>query len=288
MADNDKKELKGEDIEDKITLDPKVEIVQEQSDKVLSEFLGEPVKDGKVEEDRKEEKKDEPKSPVKEENAEEKIEEGVDFDPDKLGEEVSDKTAKKLLEKLMPENTDKENKDILADTPWAKEKREPTWDEALKWMGDYTAQKVQNDLKAQQEKAAADAKAAQDQRQKQDEEAVKTFNKKVDDQLEDLYVAGKLPRIKDPDDPNDIGKKARVALFQAMFDVNQKRAQEGKEPISSVKEIYYEHYTPPTAQPAGADAPVSPGRGGFSPTEDKEFDYSEIRKTSLEGLLGGK
>ena len=104
------------------------------------------------------------------------------------------------------------------------------------------------------------------------EQKQKAFNNYVDEQLDELHVSGKINK----NDP-----KQRTALFQKMMEVNDERVKTGKPPIYSVKEIFYEHYTPPTAQVAGADAPVSAGRGNAQVSNDEEYSYKDIRGKSF-------
>ena len=94
-----------------------------------------------------------------------------------------------------------------------------------------------------------------------------------------MSVNNKIPKIKDPNDPEDVGVKARIDLFKTMKEVNEDRVKNGKEPIISVNRIFNNYYKPKT-QPAGSDAPVSMGRGS-APVNEGEYTYNQIHKTSF-------
>ena len=91
-----------------------------------------------------------------------------------------------------------------------------------------------------------------------------------------------MPKIEDPKNEDDIGIRARKSLFSKMIEVNEQRTKDGKEPIYSLKEIYYEH---PINEEPGKSAPVSVGRGSV-PTEGEEFEY--VGKKSFLDILMGK
>jgi hypothetical protein len=78
----------------------------------------------------------------------------------------------------------------------------------------------------------------------------------------------------------------RKELFKTMLDVNTERQKEGKAPIYSIKEVFYEHYKK-DKQPAGADAPISMGKG-VNPPEEKDINYAEVHKKSFADILMGK
>jgi hypothetical protein len=245
---------------------PKTKKVEEAPDKKEEAVDYTEVHDTKAEDlvgkptDEKEEK------PV--ETPEEK-DEKPDFDPDKFAETVSEKAAEKTA-KMIEEVTGRKEPTKEVDeelmSPWAKENRTPRDYEEV---ADWALQKKSILDKREAEAKDAQSKIEKEETEKQNEEKIKNFNRYVDEQLDELHAAGKI-------DKNN--KEQRKALFTAMLEVNQARAKEGKQPIYSVKEIFYEHYKVPTSQPAGADAPVS--MGGFTPPEDKsEINYNDIHNS---------
>lgn len=258
--------------------------VQEMADKEISDFLGEEVIDGKVKEDREpEEVKEEPK---KEEKVEE---EEVDLDKIKedIKKEVSDKisqeTADKISKALKGEEATKEEKDKYQEYSekfMAEKGRNPTWFELTAFL----KEEVKQDLKAEQE---AEKKRIEEETKSQEEakkQSLDAFNKQLDEEVAELYAGNKLTKIKDANDPNDIGVKERIALLECMKDTNTKRVAEGKPPIYSISRIYNNYFTKPKFEPAGGDAPVSAGRG--APQGDsKELDYNEYRHKSFEQIL---
>lgn len=203
---------------------------------------------------------EEPKE-VKEEpkvEPEEKKEEGVDFDPDALTQKISEETAKRIIEATTKKEEPKVEVDEELISPWAKEGRAPKDYEEIT---DWAIKKAKILDKREAEAEALKQEEVKKQTEEYNKAQIEQFNKYTDEQLSDLKAAGK---IKTADE--------QKALFQKMLEVNQARAKEGKSPIYSVKEIFYEHYTPPTAQPAGADAPISPGASTVE-SESKEINY---------------
>lgn len=245
---------------------------QRIADERTSQFLGETVVDNKVVEDK------ETAAPAKKEeptltgaDVEKKIETPT-FDPKKMEEtitaRVSDEVAKKVTNALGKERTTQEQKDKYqeaAEDFYKKNGRNPQWHELVPYMVDDAVKLIEaKQEERKQQIAEQQRQAAQTNEQKQ-----KQFNQYVDEQMEDLFVAGKIAR----DD-----EAAKTELFKTMIEVNTKRAAVGKPPIYSVKEIYYEHYTAPKSQPAGADAPISAGRGNAQVGPEEEIDYREIKK----------
>lgn len=257
---------------------------QRIADEQTSEFLGEKVEDNKVIEE-----KPEVKEEVKEEVKPEPKEEEVEIDPQKMKEEIAATVKKETVDKITraltgKEETTQEQRDkyeVIAEK-FAKEKgRNPTWFELVKFIKD----DIREEMKAESEQERKQREELIKRNQEVDKERSKAFNQYIDEQLDELLKNGKLPKVINKDDPQDRGVMARKALFQTMYDVNTKRVKEGKQPIYSVKEIFYEHYTPPTQQPAGADAPISAGRGTAVADTGEDYSYAEIKKKSFLDLF---
>lgn len=268
---------------------------QEAADREASEFLGETVKNGQIVEKETENKVEKKaKATAKESKAKSdtkeivKEDEGVDFDPDKFKADIVAELDKRIPGTKQEKEEVKEKKDALEEylAKAKAEGRNPTWSEAIRVVAEIGSNQAYERIKAEQaaEKAKADEEAKTQQEtaaavQKQQEEYQAYLNKNIDEDLSDLYSLGKLTRIQNPEDPNDSGVKQRKALFQAMFDLNTKRAAEGKRPVTSVKEVYYEHFEDPLKQPAGANAPVSIGKGSIAPDDNSKYSYWDIHGT---------
>lgn len=204
----------------------------------------------------------------------------------KMG-EVSEESAKKILEQVTKQKEPETEVEPELISPWAKEGRTPKdYEEIADW-----AVEKKRLLDERSAKAAQIAQAAQSEAQKAaNEQEISRFNAYVDSQIGELIEAGKIPAVENSLNPDDPGIVARKQLFQTMLDVNLERQKSGKQPIYSVKEIYYEHFAnAPVAEeePAGADAPVSPGKAAPS-GEPKEVSYNEIHRKSLFDILTGK
>ena len=141
-------------------------------------------------------------------------------------------------------------------------------------------EKRQTEAKAIQEAEATERGKAQEAAQT---ERATSFNKYWDTQLNELFESGKIPPITDVKNENDSGVQARKDLFTKMVEVNEQRVKVGKEPIYSLKEIFYEHYS---NEEPGMEAPVSAGRGTV-PAESGE-DYEYVGKKSFFDILRGK
>jgi hypothetical protein len=251
---------------------------QRISDEQTTEFLGEEVKNDKVVQP-VEEKKVEPvieKEPVVDE---------VEIDPEKMKAEIAETVKKETVDKITKaltgkEETTKEERDkyeVIAEN-FAKEKgRNPTWFELVKFIKDDIRQELKNET--EQEKQSREELIKKNKQVEQ--ERSKAFNTYIDEQLNELLKSGKLPKVVNKDDPNDIGVKSRKALFQTMMEVNTDRVKTGKAPIYSVKEIFYEHYKAPNTQPAGADAPISVGRGNAAVDSGEDYSYGDVHKKSF-------
>lgn len=216
-------------------------------------------------------------------------EDEIEFDPKKFKEEVvtevsdkvsqatADKIAKTLTGKEEATQEERDKYEVYAEKFMAEKGRQPTWFEVAAF--------IKEEVKAEQKMEAEEKKKKEEEEKKQfeavEKERTAAFNKYLDEQLEDLYKTGKL----DKNNPEQ-----RKALFQAMLTVNQDRVKQGLQPIYSIKEIFYEHYTPLNAQPAGDDAPVSAGmRSSGHASEDKEnYSYSDIKKKSFMDIMLGK
>lgn len=269
-----KEPVKVEEQEDIIPAEQAIqEEIQEANDKKVEDFLGEPVKDGKVVEEKEPEVEEEPEEP-KEEPKEPKEEVDLSKLKEEIKGEVKQETTDKILEALTGEKEKKDEKENELISPWAKEGRNP---KDYEEVSDWGAEKVK--ILQRREAEAERVKTEKETKLQKELEAdrQKLFDKHIDEQLNDLIENKRLPKPINKDDPKDEGVVARKALFQTMLDVNKKRAENNKAPIYSLKEIFYEHYKAPKKEVAGADAPVFSGSGKFTPQgAEEEINYKDI------------
>lgn len=253
---------------------------QRINDEQVSDFLGEEVKDGKVAEDEPEEKpEEEPEEKPEEEAPEvEEPEKKEEIDLEKVTKEITEtvrkETQKEITEKLtqaLGEKPTAEQKDKYEEysDKFAKDKgRNPTWFELVPFIKD----EIKAELKRDQEESFQKTESEKKQIAETNTKRQTAFDSYVDEQLNELHAAGKL-------DKNN--KDVRNQLFTTMYEVNNARVKENKPPIYSVKEIFYEHYKSPTAQPAGDDAPISAGRGSTQTASEEDYSYNDIRSRSF-------
>jgi len=196
----------------------------------------------------------------------ETTEEDLEIDTTQIEAEVTKKVTEKLLKSLTGGSEEDVTSATGEQSPWAKEGRNPRdYDEIAEWT-------TQLALKRQEEartKEVEENEAKEAEASKLQQERAVAFNKYWDGQLNELYEADKLPKIEDAENENDLGIKARKSLFTKMIEVNEQRVKDGKEPIYSLKEIYYEH---PINEEPGMSAPVSAGRGSV-PAEGEGYEY---------------
>lgn len=200
---------------------------------------------------------------------------------------TAEETAQTLLEKQREEDQRKEEEKAKL-TPqedeyakwekqlWEKENRSPTYVEAL----NFVKEQAKNELKAEEDQAT---------KQKQEEEAKvteqrntekKVIENYVDMEFKKLIERGLLTDVKDPNNPSDQGIVERKELSKVWFETNQERLKKGEPEIMSATEIFYNHYKKPTAQPAGADAPVAGNKGSVKPPLSENnpgYTYAEIK-----------
>jgi len=221
------------------------------------------------------------------------VEKEEELDPKALAEQVAKETADKVIlaqqeaEKARLEaEEDRLKEEAKKNYDPAKEYldkakaegKEPTWEDAFREIEKNATERALQALEDKQRLAEEQRSKAEAETKRIEEEQIKKYNDVVDMQLKELYDDGKLTAIKDKDNPNDQGVLERKALFTAMQETNNKRIAEGKPPVYSIKEVYAFHYKRPSAQPAGADAPVTMGKGNSSPNDNEEIDYRELKR----------
>ncbi len=259
MADDIVKEEKIEEKEGTSVEETKEEVketpkVEEKSDETVS--------------------KEEPESKDQGEKEEE-------FDLEEFKKTTAEEAQKAVLEKIaaglgLTKEEKKQSQDEGLIPPW--EKRGETRPKSWKEHAEYSADLAQWKRKKEDEEIA--------KIQQETEKEAKAINKKWNDywdsELEDLVNTGKIPKVENPDDANDPGKKARIKLFSEMQKIGLERQQKGLSPITSLKLIFYEHYK--DDEPAGADAPVSFGKKGVDSSNKEEYSYHDIHKPTFDQI----
>lgn len=271
---------------------PKVvnDIQQAEADRQISDFLGEPVKDGNVVIETNPVEVKAEAAPADEAVVETPAKPEVDLEAFKKEVliEASEEVKKYLEGKDMEETKDKvDDYTKYAKEVWDKEGRNPTYEEALEFVTGKAVEKLKSDqeteikTKAEQEEARVKAETEANQKQEQ------AFSALVDEEMDELYSKNRLPKIVDKNNEKDEGVIARKALFQKMLEVNQERAKENKPLIYSVSRIFHEYYEAPK-DVAGADAPVSSGTSPNTGGDGKPYTYGSLKKASFLDILMGK
>lgn len=192
----------------------------------------------------------------------------------KIAEEASKKTRDEIADLIKGDTKEetKTNKDEYrewADEHVKKTGKQPDYTDAFEFLEDRAFKRLE-------EKQQATVKANEEARTKQVEQE-KTWTNElsalIDESFDELYSANKITKIKNPDDPNDPGVQEKVALVKTMYDVNVKRAAEGKRPIYDMARIHSIYYKPVNRQPAGANAMITNARSGSGPADDGEVNY---------------
>lgn len=247
------------------------------------------------------------KAAAKETEPEDKAPERMEIDTAKIAEAAAEKAAtkaradfeqdlKKIEDSKASEAKKEEKREELrakwtGKDPQTGETTPKDWDElvtesrrlALEDFRQELAEKEAEQAKARDEQLAQE-KVRDEHLKKINEENLAYVNRRVMEERERMYENRVLPRPKDPNDPNDAAVQRERALFAKALEVNQNRQKAGKEPITSIADIYYNYFLSEekiTKQPAGADAPIS----GSATTPQKQvedrFSWSKDHHRSM-------
>jgi hypothetical protein len=159
----------------------------------------------------------------------------------------------------------------------AEEARQAALIEAKQMMEEREEAKAR-DQRESDERRMAQEKIVRDQEEKTKE----VLNKRVEDQLNELYKLDKLPKIKDEKNNNDEGVIARNDFFKFGAEFNSKRLAQGLDPLFPLELAHYYH--PKSNQPAGADAPIMGNKAPASDNNDSEINYPDIHRLSFREL----
>ena len=206
----------------------------------------------------------------------------AEFDADEFANKVAEQTKAKIeeerlkgIEEQAKKELEEKSKDELLPV-WTREGRNPKDYDEIAAESTRIAELRFNKILEEKEAKSREIAEQEQSKKQQEQSRIDAYNKLVDEELEELYASDKLPKIKDQNDPNDLGVKERFNLFKTMKEVNDKRIAEGKDPIYSVHRIYNGYYKP-TKQPAGADLPISSGKSPAPPADaEQEYSYADI------------
>lgn len=249
-------------------------IVEEEEKEEAPEVEYKDIKDKNFKEvaaDPEPEKKEEKETP-KEEPKEEETEE-IEFDPEQLKKEAKEEARQEMSDLLAGKSKEeaaevKDDYEEFVEGYTKEHGTAPDW----KVVAGFIKEKAKTELKAEQEAEAKQAEEKQTEEKKTQEAQQETVDKYVDSQFEDLYKTNRFPRVKNAEDPNDIGKKYRQSLADQTITINKNRLENGL-PTKTLVEVFFTEFKAPNQQPAGGDAPVSAGRSGGSADNQEELDY---------------
>ncbi len=267
---------------------------EDVADKSFEEIAAEATQDEEKPQEPTEDPVEEPQETPQEEPQEDPVEpEQPQVDIEAEREKARADALKEVTDKIVaslkgPEAQEGDPVDEELVSPWDKEGRNPkSYAEIAEWSADLLQIKNERAAKEQAQREAEEREA----QTKAEEEARERANSYIDNQLSELESSGKLPKIltkepaATPESETDPGRRARRHLFETWARVNQERTSKGLPPVTSVKEIYYEHYQPDVVP--GADAPISGAGSPASDAGNTSFAYEEIQNASFDDLLSG-
>jgi hypothetical protein len=225
--------------------------------------------------------------PAEEKPLEEKKEEEIPLE--EVGKKIAEDAANAVLEKqrleaeeskrleeeaAKKEPTEKEKQYIEWEKKFNEEKsRPPTYLEAMQFVEEQAIATIE----AKQQARIEEESKKQEEAKKAQEADNERVNKFVDDEMEDLYNAGKLTKIVDPNNESDQGVVERKSLFAKWAEVNNERRAKGLPDIISATRIAEFYWKKPSAQTAGSNAPVMGSRSATTPPgEEEPYSYKDI------------
>lgn len=261
----------------------------------------------------KEEEKPEVKNKVEEKVEEVKEKKAVEK-KEKLTEEITQKVTDKLVaeQKIKEEIVKKAETEVKEQEELdKKENYQPIWktdpdhpkdekgnripksyDEIFSEAAKAAESRMEAKL-IKQEKAKAEIETKKQteetQTREQHDAADRQLSQQLEEEYDDLIATDKMPKITDPNNAEDEGVKAKIALFKKGMEYNTERLKEGKRPVTSIKLIYYEQFKPAEngGQPAGGDAPVA----GVTPsnvtttTKEENIPYKQLHNMSFREIF---
>lgn len=211
-----------------------------------------------------------------------------------------------VAEEIKAQTREEVKADILKTLGMTKEEKKEVEDSGFKFSWEQRGEQAPKDWKEQAEetlrlwewkKSQQEEQLKMQQRESlaQEQARVATVNAEWDAQLDYLREEGLIPQI-DPKivqkikegkvltaaERNDVGLKAQVGIFEAMYEVARQREEGGLQPIGDIIHIYNRYYKP--KQPAGKKAPVSGGSISVSGKEE-DLSYEDLHKRGFEDII---
>lgn len=188
----------------------------------------------------------------------------------KVSEKVSEKVSKTVVERIG---------EALGLTKKQEEKLPENPEELRKLIEENSERKVKEILDSK----AKEYQNQEEERQKQLEEGSKRFQILWKSQYDALAEAGKVPKIVNPDDPNDPGRQAKTKLLVKLSEIIRENEANNRDEVPTIKEIFYEYPEVLSEKVPGANLPVS--GGGRNPSATSGYSYKEVHDSSFEDLL---
>lgn len=189
------------------------------------------------------------------------------LNPKELEENISQKVTANIVREL----TGKTEQQMVEQSPWAKEKRNPkSYEEIVEWTKSQVMQDLQKQVAAYQQQ--------QEEVKKMEEEKVAS-QKQYEQQMEKEYNTMWDNQIKSLQDKNPTlkSKEGLRNFWEQLKTHNEALDAQGLPVTANLAEFYALHYQPFTVQPAGADAPIT-GANANTPamSQGEDYDYHSI------------
>lgn len=218
----------------------------------------------------------------------------VEVSPEDIAVSVKNEFTQKILDAIGVSPKEAEDQDLMP--PWEKEQRNPkNYGEIAEWSSQLAEKRL--DLRRQEEQDRANEEA--DKTEQNTKSYNSALNSAWDEQLGEMRESGLIPQVDEAiaaklgsgkklneEERSDPGLSAQRRLFELMYKVSIDRQKEGKKPVTSLKEVYYEHFNKDTDQPVGADAPVSGGEKVVTVGRSNEIDYlNDVKKKDFYQIM---
>ena len=202
-------------------------------------------------------------------------EEKPQVDLDQLRSELKDEFRSEYDQKLESALSDQNNKIVgkLSEVFGLTEEEEgkPIYNQGEdlnEYLEKYEGWK-QKDLAKKTEEYNRQQEELSQQTKSQQDAYIKNVRSGWDFQTKELIEEGKLPAIKNAEDQEDAGVKAKNLLFSKMNEINAQRKEQGIPQTFNLHEVYNRFYK--GGEVAGADAPIL---GASIPTSGSSEDYA--------------
>lgn len=197
------------------------------------------------------------------------------IDPAKLESTITEKVSKGVLDKIAGAlGLTKEEKKSLPTDP----------DELAKFIQD-NAKKGTEAVLTEREQAEQDA---EQERQTQLNEGAQRFQNLWRTQYNELAESGRVPKVVNPQDPQDPGNVARVKILTKLKQIIDNNAERGVDYVPTLKEVFYENPDVLKIETTtGATVPVS-GGGRTITNASSALPYDSLHKMDVDDLIKRK